>query len=387
MQDKGLPEQKLKEELELRLKGDFKYDSGRIIGSMCTSPHPLARKVYLQFLGTNLGDTGLFPAVAELEKEAVKMLGTLLSNPEASGQIVTGGTEANLLAMWAAKKLSRKADCEVIVPTSAHYSFDKAADLLGMRIVKARLNDRFQVDVAEVRKVVSPKTAAIVGIAGTTELGVVDPINELSELASEEDLYLHVDAAFGGFVLPFLEDLGFRVPDFDFAVPGVCSITIDPHKMGLAPIPAGGILFRHESLRKKVSWDIPYLSGGETKQATLVGTRSGASAIAVWTVMRHLGREGYRRIIKNCMHLTLKLAREAQNIKGLSIVTQPTMNIVGLKSNTVDIRKVAEKLRFRKWAVSLFPHHIRTVIMPHIKEQHIEQFLEDLNRIVDELRG
>jgi len=387
MQTKGLPEQKLKEELKLRLKGDFTYESGRIIGSMCTSPHPLTRKVYLRFLGTNLGDTGLFPAVAELEKEAIRMLGTLLSNPEATGHILTGGTEANLLALWAAKKLSKKVDCEVIVPASAHCSFDKAADLLGMRIVRAKLNDRFQVDVAEVRKAVSPKTVAVVGIAGTTGLGVVDPIDELSELASEEDLYLHVDAAFGGFVLPFLRDLGFTVPDFDFAVPGVYSITIDPHKMGLAPIPAGGILFRHESLRKMVSWDIPYLSGGETEQATLVGTRSGASAIAVWTVMRHLGREGYRRIVKNCMHLTLKLAKGVQNIKGLSIVIQPTMNVLGLKSDTINIRRVAEKLRLKKWAVSLFPHHIRIVVMPHIKEQHIEQFLEDLNRIVDELRG
>jgi len=387
MQTKGFPEKRLEEELKLRLKGDFNYHSGRIIGSMCTSPHPLARKVYLQFLETNLGDAGLFPAAAELEKEAIEMLGTLLSNPKASGHIVTGGTEANLLALWTAKKLSRKVDCEVVVPASAHCSFDKAADLLGMRILRARLNDRFQVDVAEIRRIVSPKTAAIVGIAGTTELGVVDPINELSEFASEKDLYLHVDAAFGGFVLPFLEDLGFSVPDFDFAVPGVCSITIDPHKMGLAPIPAGGILFRNESLRETVSWDIPYLSGGETEQATFVGTRSGASAIAVWAVMRHLGKEGYRRIVENCMRLTLKLAKEVQNIKGLNIVTQPTMNVIGLESNTVDISRVAEELRLRKWAVSLFPHHIRIVIMPHTKEQHIEQFLEDLNRIVDELRG
>ena len=387
MQTKGLPEQKLKEELELRLKGDFTYKSGRIIGSMCTSPHPLARKVYIRFLETNLGDTGLFPAVAELEREAIRMLGTLLSSPEATGHIVTGGTEANLLALWAAKKLSRKADCEVIVPASAHCSFDKAADLLGMRIVRARLNDRFQVDVAEVRKAVSPKTVAIVGIAGTTELGVVDPIDELSELASEEDLYLHVDAAFGGFVLPFLEDLGFSVPDFDFAVPGVCSITIDPHKMGLAPIPAGGILFRHESLRKAVSWDIPYLSGGETEQATLVGTRSGASAVAVWIVMKHLGREGYRKIVRNCMRLTLKLAREIPKIGGLRTATEPTMNIVGLKSDEFDIRRIAEELRLRKWAIALFPHHIRIVIMPHVKEPHIEELLQDLNEIVKELRG
>jgi tyrosine decarboxylase/aspartate 1-decarboxylase len=387
MQVKGVPEKTLLKELESRLQGDFTYNSGRIVGSMCTSSHPLAKKVYARFLEKNLGDSGLFLAAAQIEREAIQMLGTVLSNPKAAGHIVTGGTEANVLALWTAKKLAKEAKCEVIVPTSAHWSFDKAADLLGLKIVKAGLNERFQVDLEAVKKALNPKTIAIVGIAGTTGLGAVDPIDELSELALEKNLYLHVDAAFGGFVLPFLKDLGYKVPDFDFAVRGVCSITVDPHKMGLAPIPAGGIVFRDESLRKTVSWKIPYLSGGETEQATIVGTRSGASAIAVWTVMKHLGREGYRKIVRNCMRLTVKLAEEIPKIRNLSLVTEPTMNIIGLKSDVFDIRRIAEELRLRKWAISLFPSHIRIVVMPHVKEQHIETLLQDLNEIVDELGG
>jgi tyrosine decarboxylase/aspartate 1-decarboxylase len=157
--------------------------------------------------------------------------------------------------------------------------------------------------------------------------------------------------------------------------------------MGLAPIPAGGLLFRNENLRKTMSWDIPYLSGGETEQATLVGTRSGASAVAVWIVMKHLGRKGYRKIVRNCMRLTLKLAREIPKIAGLRTATEPTMNIVGLKSEEFDIRRIAEELRLRKWAIALFSHHIRIVIMPHVQEPHIEELLQDLNEIVNELRG
>jgi tyrosine decarboxylase/aspartate 1-decarboxylase len=387
MQTKGLPEKTLFKELESRLMRDFTYDSGRIIGSMCTSPHPLARKVYGLFLDKNLGDAGLFPAAAEIEKETVRMIGTLLSNPEASGHIVTGGTEANVLALWTAKRLAKKTRCEVIVPASAHCSFDKAADLLGLKIVKIKLNKRFQVDVGAVKKALNPNTIAIVGIAGTTALGAVDPIDELSELALEKSLYLHVDAAFGGFVLPFLKDLGYEVPDFDFSVPGVCSMTVDPHKMGLAPIPAGGILFRNAKLRKKMSWGITYLSGGETEHATLVGTRSGASAIAVWTVMQHLGREGYRKIVKNCMRLTSKLVEEIAKIEGLSTVMEPVMNIVGLKSDGLDIRRIAEELRLKEWAISLFPRHLRVVIMPHVREEHLNGLLQDLKSIVNELGG
>jgi len=387
MQNKGLPQKVVLKDLESRLKKDFTYDSGRIIGSMCTSPHPLSRKAQTRFLDKNLGDSGLFPAVAELEREAIRMLGTLLSNPEASGHIVTGGTEANILGLWTAKKHSKKKHCEVIVPASAHCSFDKTADLLGLRIIKVGLNSRFQVDVEAVKKAINPNAIAIVGIAGTTGLGVVDPISELSEIAVEKDLYLHVDAAFGGFVIPFLKELGYNAPEFDFSSPGVCSITIDPHKMGLAPIPAGGILFRNESLRKAVSWNVSYLAGGETEQATLVGTRSGASVIAVWALLKHLGMDGYKRIVGSCMRLTWKLAREIPKIKGLDIVTEPTMNIVGLKSEVFDVRQIAQELRLRKWAVSLFPNHIRIVVMPHVQKRHIKKFLQDLKDIVNKLGG
>jgi len=386
MQVKGMPEEMLLRKLESKLRADFTYDSGRIVGSMCTSPHPLAKKVYTRFLEKNLGDSGLFPGTAEIEKEAIRMLGTVLSNPEASGHIVTGGTEANVLALWTAKNLAGRTG-EVIVPVSAHCSFDKAADLLGLRIVKVKLDDEFRADVEAVRKALNPKSIALVGVAGTTTLGVVDPIDDLSDLALQKNLFFHVDAAFGGFVLPFLKDLGHNVPSFDFAVPGVCSITVDPHKMGLAPIPAGGLVFRNENLRRNVSWDIPYLSGGETEQATLVGTRSGASAIAVWTAMKRLGREGYGRIVKECMRLTLKLAEEIPNIKGLRLATKPVMNIIGLTSDVFDVRRIAEELRLRRWAVSLFPRHIRIVVMPHVKQQHVEKLLEDLNEISSELRG
>jgi tyrosine decarboxylase/aspartate 1-decarboxylase len=386
MNEKGLPQSSVLEQLKSKLKEDFTYESGKILGSMCTKPHEFARRIYIKYLEKNLGDPGLFPATREIEREAIRLLGSLLSNPKACGHFVTGGTEANIVALWAARNLSEKKRGEVIVPASAHYSFDKGADLLGLKLVKIRLNERFQVDTAAVKEAVTPKTLAIVGIAGTTDLGVVDPIPELSEIAAAHNLYLHVDAAFGGFVLPFLKELGYANFNFDFKLPGVCSITVDPHKMGLAPIPAGGILFRNETLMKSVSVEVPYLAGGNTKQSTIVGTRSGASAVAVWALLKHLGREGYKAMVKRCMSLTRTLARGIENMNGVSLVTKPVMNIVGIKSDVLDIRFIAQKLREKGWAISLFPHHIRVVIMPHVKSAHIRRFLQDLNNIVKENR-
>jgi len=386
LQEKGLPQKAVVKELQSRLHEDFTYNSGKILGSMCNEPHTFAKRVYVKCLEKNLGDPGLFPATAKLEQEAIRMLGSLLSNPSAHGHIVSGGTEANILAMWAARNLNKEHN-EVIVPASAHISFDKAADLLNLKLIKVRLNDRFQMDVTAVENAITSKTVAIVGIAGTTELGVVDPITELSEIAVDHNIYLHVDAAFGGFVLPFLKEINSDVPEFDFGLLGVRSITMDPHKMGLAPIPAGGILFRDESTMKRVGKRVPYLAGGETEQTTLLGTRSGASVVTVWALLKHLGRKGYETVVKHCMKLTHKLAEGVQRIDGVNLVTPPTINIVGIKSDGVEIQLIAQELRNRGWAISLFPNHIRIVIMPHIKPLHIEDFLNDLEIVMEKLSG
>lgn len=382
MRERGLTRSVILQKLKIKLRKDLTYSCGKILGSMCTKPHNFAKQVYMQCLEKNLADPGLFPATAKVEREAIRMLGSVLSNPNPSGHIVSGGTEANILALWAARNLAKKEKREVIAPVSAHFSFDKAADLLGLRLIKIRLNNKFQADKKAVKEAITPKTVAIVGTAGTTDLGIVDPIPELSEIAMVHNVYFHVDASFGGFVLPFLKELGFYAPDFDFRFPGVCSITIDPHKMGLAPISAGGILFKDASMMEAISMKVPYIAGGQAEQATLIGTRSGASPIAVWALLMHLGREGYRAVIERCMKLTWRLAEGVRQINGISLVTQPTINIVGIKSDVIDIQLIARELRRRGWAISLFPDYIRIVIMPHIKLLHIESFLEDLKRII-----
>jgi tyrosine decarboxylase/aspartate 1-decarboxylase len=382
MPEKGLPQNMIIKELEAKLQRDFTYSSGKILCSMCTNPNSFAEQIYRKYLEKNLGDPSLFPASAELEQETIRMLGSLLSNPKASGSIVSGGTEANIIALWTARNLAKK-DCdEVIVPVSAHYSFDKTADLLNLKLVKVKLNSRFQMDVKAAEKAITPRTVAIVGVAGTTGLGVVDSIPELAEIASANNIYLHVDAAFGGFVLPFLQELGYETLDFDFRLPDVCSITVDPHKMGLAPIPAGGILFRDAAMTEAISTRVPYLAGEETKQSTILGTRSGASAVAVWALLKHLGISGYRTVVERCLKLTWKLAKGIQLIDRLDLVTEPTLNVVGIKSDTNDVRLIFKELRKRGWAVSLFPGFIRIVIMPHTKPYHIRKLLEDLKNSI-----
>ena len=132
---------------------------------------------------------------------------------------------------------------------------------------------------------------------------------------------------------------------------------------------------------KKIQTNVGYLAGGESPQ-TMLGTRPGASAIAVWATLQYFGFEGYKKIVKSCMKLTNRLFDEIQMIHGIRLVIKPTINVIGLKSDKIDITDLASALRQKGWAVALFPKHIRIVVMPHIKSAHIIAFIRDLKNIM-----
>jgi len=256
-----------------------------------------------------------------------------------------------------------------------HFSFEKICRLLKIKPVYASLDDNFRVDCEAVDKLVSKNTVAIVGSAGSSELGVVDPIRGLSEIAGRHGVWLHVDSAFGGLVIPFLNDSKL---DFDFRLEQVQSITIDPHKMGMAPVPAGGILFRNTKALNCIKTETPYLTNGS--QYTFVGTRTGASAAATWAVFKSLGMEGFQKNVNACMRNTKRLKRGVEEL-GLRLVVEPTLNILAFRSS--DTKVLAEKLRGCGWFVSYVPRLdcIRVVVMPHIKRRHIDAFLSDLRKL------
>jgi tyrosine decarboxylase/aspartate 1-decarboxylase len=378
MREEGYDPQVVLEELVEIVKEDVKRFTFRAVGSMCSKPLPISKIAYLIGMESNVGDAGVWKGVAKLEKEVIRDLGALLSNPKAVGAIVSGGTEANILALWAARNYTKKS--EVIVPKSCHVSFYKAANLLGLRVVEAPLRSDYTVDVDFVRRNITNETAAIVGIAGTTALGAVDPIEELSEVALERGVHLHVDAAFGGMVLPFLKELGYKIPEFDFKLNGVCSITVDPHKMGLAPIPAGGILFRDEELVQLITFEAPYLAGGGVRSFTITGTRPGGPIAAVWTLLRVLGRRGYREIVRKCMKLTEMLVRGVEGEEGLELLMRPVMNIVGVRAKRVSVGEFSLRMRRLGWLLSEFPTHLRIVLMPHHTKGLVKGLLRDLRR-------
>jgi tyrosine decarboxylase/aspartate 1-decarboxylase len=374
LQQKGKNKEDVLAELKKRRTLDKSYANGRIMNSMCTKPHPIAKKAYTMFFDSNLGDSGLFPSAAQLEREVIAQLSELMHCKTACGFIVSGGTEANLLAIAATKKNACSNSPELVLPQSAHFSFTKICRLLNIKPVYAPLDSSYSVDAKIVEKLVNTNTIAIVGTVGTAEFGAVDPVEALSETALRKNIPLHVDAAFGGLVLPFLKDIKSR---FDFSLEGVKSITVDPHKMGLAAIPAGGILFRDPESLESLKTETPYLT--DNHQYTFVGTRSGASAASAWAVFQALGAEGYKKIVTACMKNTSLLAKGLVDA-GFSLAVEPTLNVVAFR--TKDSKTLYEQLWRQGWYVSYNKRYdcIRIVVMPHIKRKHIAAFLRDLGR-------
>ncbi|HTX44470.1 MAG TPA: tyrosine decarboxylase MfnA, partial [Methanocella sp.] len=377
MREYGVGEDTILKELEGAAHKNISY--GRVLSSMCTTPHPIAVKAHRDFIVSNLGDPKLFPGTESLERACIGMLGELLHLPSAAGYLSTGGTESNIQALRTARCL-KPADpgrANIVLPESAHYSFDKAAQLLGVTLKRAPLDDSLRVNVDAMAGLIDENTLALVAVAGTTEFGQVDPVPEISKLAADERLFLHVDAAFGGFVIPFLED-ACRYP-YDFELPGVMSVAIDPHKMGLSTIPSGGLLYRDERLLKSLEISAEYLTS--QVQSSLAGTRSGASAAATYAVMRYLGKDGYRLIVRECMGNTMLLYKKMKAL-GLEPVIRPVLNIVTFK--VPDAQTVRKRLCDMGWYVSTTsgPEALRMVVMPHVTKDVVEAYVADLKNIL-----
>jgi len=348
---------------------------------MCTQPHIIAKETYMKFLETNLGDPELFPGTKEIESKLISFISNLLNAPKtATGLMGSGGTESNITAIWLARKLTGKK--ENIIPKSAHFSFEKIASIMNINLVTIPLNKDYCMDISKIRKKISNNTATVVGIAGSTELGTIDPIPELSEICKDENIFLHIDAAFGGFVIPFLRELGYDVPDFDFSLKGVNSISIDAHKMGYSAIPLGALIIRNHKWLDEISVETPYISG--KKQAGILATRSGGPVAAAYAVAKYLGREGYKNLVKRCMNTT-KYTEKKINDLGLSLVVKPTMNVIGVKLKNPS--KVIRKLTELGWKVNKMDRlsSIRIVLMPHITKEIIDNFIPDLEKACREV--
>ncbi len=361
-------------ELRRAHKEDATFVGGQILGSMCTAPHEVALAANSMFAEVNLGDPAHFPGAARLEREALADLLALFNAPRgAEGRFTSGGTEANILACWMAREKTKRR--EIVVPSSSHFSFEKAARLMDMKIVSVPTDGSGRADVAAMAQAVGPDTALMVAIAGTTELGLVDPVEELSKWCARNEVLLHVDAAYGGYLLPFMEKANRTPVRFDLGLPGVWSLAVDPHKGAMATIPAGVLLMRDGRDWARTAVKSPYVS--TDTQSTLSGTRPGAAAASTWAVHRHLGRAGLAGLAETCLDNAAYLAARLTEL-GCELVASPELAVVTFRAS--DPKALAGQLAARGFRVNIIPRFsaLRLVVQPHVTRKAIDAFLAAL---------
>lgn len=212
--------------------------------------------VYGLFALSNPLHPDVFPYVRKMECEIVQMTVNLFHGTDigACGTMTGGGTESILMAMKSYRDRARAErgieKPEIIAATTAHAAFDKAAHYFGMTLVHVPINlETFQIDLSAVERAITSNTVVIVGSAPAFPHGLVDDIPALGAIAQKHNVGLHVDSCLGGFLLPFVEKLGYDVPTFDFRVQGVTSITADTHKYGYAPKGSSVVMYRSQEVR------------------------------------------------------------------------------------------------------------------------------------------
>lgn len=334
----------------------------------------------------------VFLGVRKMDAEIVSMVRDMFhgSRKEACGTTTSGGTESIIMACRAhiVKYRSRTSKPEIIVCDSVHAAFDKACEYFGVKLVKLPAESTTRMaDVGAFKRHINKNTVLIVGSAPSYPHGVMDPITELGKLAVRYDVGLHVDACLGGFLIPFMDEAGFKLPPFDFRVKGVTSMSVDTHKYGFAPKGNSVVLYANHALRQCQYFTQPNWTGGVYASPTIAGSRSGAIVAASWAALVYHGRKGYVEATRDIISAARTVREGLEQIEGIKVCGDPLVSVVAIKSDVFDIYRLASYLNERKWSLSAlqFPASLHIACTRVHTPAVVQDFLADVAAGVKEI--
>ncbi len=397
---KGQSKEDLFATLESYREGDIAWRSGRSFGFVYDAGpevEAVAKQAFTMYLSENGLDPTSFPSLLRIENELMAMAREHLhGGPEAAGAFTSGGTESILCAVKAARDLARVArpdvrEPEMVLPETAHAAFHKAGHYFGVKPVMTGVDPvTMAADPEAIRAAITPRTILVVASAPSYAHGVVDPVREIAAMAAERDLPCHVDACVGGWLLPFFRRLGTEVPEYDFRVPGVTSISMDLHKYAFAPKGASVIMYRSAALRRHQIFACAGWSGYSVVNMTVQSSKSGGPVAAAWAVLRFLGDEGYLDLARR-MRATTQAVIEGLPRAGMRVVGRPDMCVLSFTTEEASVFHVADEMRERGWYVQ--PQLRRGDVRENLhltigptNERWIPRFLDDLAASVETAR-
>lgn len=397
MPETGLTKEAIFNSLQIFKKQDADWKSGKTF-SLVFYPGEeiteLIQQAYLQYFFENGLNPSIFRSLKRMETEVVSMTASLLNAPaDAAGNMTSGGTESIICAMKAAKKYAKSKNKNLqrpnaVMPTTAHPAFFKAADYLEMEIRLVNCTgDDLVPDIAHMRSLIDSNTVILVGSAPAYPHGLIDPLQAINDLALEKNIWMHVDACVGGYLLPFLEQLGEPIPLFDFRLPAVHSISLDIHKYGYGAKGSSVILFRNSEMRKSQYFVYTEWPGGLYASPTVTGTRPGGAIAAAWAIMNFLGQSGYRNLAKETLAAARKIQQGINDTKGIKVIGSPLTTVFSFTSEgKIDIYRLGDELTAKGW------HLDRQLLPPslHLSVSNgnipfAEDFINDVKEATEKL--
>lgn len=394
----GLEKAQIFSQLEDFKKKDVDWKKGRVFSLVF---HPgneaseVVKEAYKMYSSENGLNPTVFKSLKQMENDIISFTASLLNAPEtAVGTMTSGGTESIISAVKAAKKFAidknkSLSKPNIVLPESAHPAFNKAADYFSLEVRAVKCLGALEPDMEQYRSLIDGNTVMIVGSSPAYPHGHIDPLEKLSELAIEKDLWLHVDACVGGFLLPFLEQLGHSVPVFDFRLPGVSSISLDIHKYGYGPKGASVVFYRNSEKRKKQFFVYTKWIGGLYVSPSISGTRPGGAIAGSWAIMNFLGSNGYKKMAQETLEAAQKVQRAVNTIPDLKITGNPLTTIFSIHSTgKIDIFRLGDELSILGWHLDrqLAPPSLHmTISYGHVT--YIDEFIRDLKIAVEKLNS
>jgi len=393
----GRSAQETLDELQQAKSGDVDWRSGRTnlyVQFGGDDVLDIAKEASRIFFSENAHGTAAFPSVVKLQAEVLDWLLELVNaGPFGDGCFTASGSESILMALKAARDSARdrRPDLGVpkfIVPQSAHPAFDKAGNLLGIEIVRAPIGPDFRADVAAMEALICPRTIGLAGSAPQFGHGVVDPVAAIADLATRRNLWLHVDACIGALIAPFARRAGATVPEFDFKIDGVRSISADIHKYGFGAKGASAALFRHRCWRPHYAFEFDDWPIGSYGSVGLAGTRPAAPIAAAWAVMRYLGEDGYTRIAAQILDISARLQAGLKAIDGVELVSTPDLPVLAWRVPGHPIGHVLEGMSTRGWFLRPMarPSAIHMGMITIHQGPAVDPYLADVAEVVAALK-
>lgn len=393
----GIESKLVLERLQKWAARDLEFQKGgRISGAVYHGGKDLqilANEAMKEFIVSNPLHPDIFPAVRQIESEIVQITINLFNGgPNACGVLTSGGTESILLAMLAYREWGRKNgidEPEIVAATSVHAAIEKAAYYFGMNLVHVPLGPDFKIDLNALRKSISSNTVVVIGSAPNFAYGTIDNLAEMGKLALKHKINFHIDACLGGYLHPFIKDAGYEIPACDFSVPGVTSISCDPHKYGYTPKGVSVIMYADPDIRRLQYFASSEWTGGLYVTPTLAGSRSGAVAVGGWATLMNMGRDGYIECTKSIIDAARYIKREIVKVPTIELMGDPLMSVVAFQSKTVNIWAVVSAMsRIGGWGINAIQNPPGAhICVTYANAGQAEQFVEDLHKAVEEVKN